>query len=389
MRVYFLVFATLLASVITKQALAGGNDLFEAMTATAAIEKTSVKLLSRNDRHQRKAMKKAAQASRKAMKAYKNCPAKPRKAGKVLKKLVSNLEHYQSALASVSTTDPSIAALTDFGYVTTDNIETLLASNTICDQGTSRLQSELSYNQAAPFVSFAAGWGNMQYGAHGSFGDFSAASAAPDHIHSETYYGVVISGVLKNPFSAIPNDDIGMAKALPAGSFWNVPANAIHTTACEGGANCLFYFHSRAAFDFDIDVNGGETMDTDAQEISVSEIAEELDKDSAVISPFARMYTVWGDRGRGAHGTIGKFIPGGASPEHTHGHSYHGVVLSGTMVNPFLGKTIDEATPLQAGDYWFVPAGIEHVTACISTEPCTFYFHSEGLFDFVVAANNG
>ncbi len=389
MRVYILVLVTLLANANAKQSFAGDNDLFEAKTATAAIEETSKKLLSSADHQQRKAIKKAAQASRKTIKAYNSCPAKPHKAGKALKKSASILERYQSALASVSTTGDSIAALVDYGHATISGIETLLATDTVCDQGATRLQSELGYNQAAPFVSFAPGWGNMQFGAHGSFGDFSAASAAPDHIHSETYYGVVINGVLKNPFGVMPNDDIAIAKMLPAGSFWSVPANAIHTTACEGSANCLFYFHSRAAFDFDTDVSGGETMDADAQEISVSEIAAELDKDSAVISPFARMYTVWGDRSRGAHGTIGEFIPDGASPEHTHGHSYHGVVLSGTMVNPFLGQTIEEATPLQAGDYWFVPAGIEHVTACISTEPCTFYFHSEGLFDFVVAADNG
>ncbi len=129
-------------------------------------------------------------------------------------------------------------------------------------------------------------------------------------------------------------------------------------------------------------------MDTDAQEISISEIAAELARDSAVVSPFARMYTVWDDRSSGAHGTVGEFIPGGASPEHTHGYSYHGVVLSGTMVNPFLGQAVEEARLLQAGDYWFVPAGVEHVTACFSAEPCSFYYHSEGLFDFVVTAGN-
>ncbi len=388
MRLYILVYAALFASVNAKVSFAGGNDLFEAKTSTAAIQETSEKLLSSANRQERKAMKKATHASRDTLKAYNNCPSKPHKARKALIKSVRNLEHHQGALASVSTTDPSIAALAEFGYVTIGGIEALLATDTVCDQGTTLLQSELGYSQAAPFVSFAPGWGNMQFGAHGSFGDFSATSAAPDHIHSETYYGVVISGVLKNPFGEMPNNDVGIAKALPAGSFWSVPANATHTTACEGGANCLFYFHSRAAFDFDTDISGGETMDNNAQEISVSEIAAELARDSAVVSPFARMYTVWGDRSNGAHGTVGEFIPGGASPEHTHGYSYHGVVLSGTMVNPFLGQAIDEARPLQAGDYWFVPAGVEHVTACISAEPCTFYFHSEGLFDFVVTMGN-
>jgi quercetin dioxygenase-like cupin family protein len=389
MRKYIVLCAILLVSANTTGTLAGGNDLFEAKTSTAAIEETSTKVLSSVYHHESKVTKTAAQASRDALKAYKNCPSKPHKARMALKKSVRNLDRHQGELASVSTTDDSITALAEFGYVTRTNIEALLNTDTVCDQGATLLQSELSYGQAAPFVSFASGWGNMPFGAHGSFGDFSAASAAPDHIHSETYYGVVISGLLKNPFGEMPNNDIGNAKELPAGSFWSVPANATHTTACEGVANCVFYFHSRGAFDFDTDVNGGETMDADSQEISVDEIATELGKESAVVSPFARMFTLWGDRTNNAHGTIGEFISGGESLEHTHSYSYHGVVLSGTMVNPFLGQPVGEARHLQAGDYWFVPAEVEHVTACISAEPCTFYFHSEGLFEFVTTAGNG
>jgi len=384
MRVFILICTMLMVIVNVKGVFAGGNDMFEAKTSTSAIAETSKKLLSSTNRQQRKAMKKAAQASRSVLKAYKKCPAKPNKAGRALEKSIRKLERYQRLLANVSASDVSIAALAEFAYATMADIEAMLASDSLCDEGKTLLQSELDYTQAAPFVSFARGWGTMQYGAHGTFGDFSANSTAPDHVHGETYYGVVIRGTLKNPFGEMPNNDLDIAKSLPAGSFWQVPANAVHTTACDGDENCAFYFHSVAAFDFDTDISDGEIINSEANEIPADEIAEALGKDSSIVSPFARMYTVWGDRSNGAHGTMGEFIPGGASPEHTHGHSYHGIVLSGTMVNPFLGQAIEDARPLQAGDYWFVPAGIDHVTACISAEPCTFYFHSEGLFDFIV-----
>ena len=103
------------------------------------------------------------------------------------------------------------------------------------------------------------------------------------------------------------------------------------------------------------------------------------------------MNTVWGNRSSGAHGTIGEFIGGfdehgeplGVSPPHIHSHSYHGVVLAGEMVNPFLEESIGNAPRLAPGDYWFVPAGVKHVTACVSATPCLFYFHSEGNFDFL------
>lgn len=386
MRKTLLVGTALMAVGIATPALAGTNDLFEAKTATTALKETSNRVLSSATAAERKAMDTAAQASRDALKAYGNCPSDSDKAAAALEKALRNLERHREALAEVPSSGGDFDALADFDDATAADVAGLAASDAVCDDGHSLTQDDLDYVAAVPFVSFAPGWGDRQFGAHGTFGDFAPESAAPDHVHGETYYGVVIGGLLKNPFGAMPGDDIGTATPLPAGSFWSVPANAIHTTACDGGPDtgCLFYFHSRGAFDFDTDVSGGEPADDAAQEIPVDEIAARLDEPEAVVSPFAHMVTLWGDRAIGAHGTMGEFIPDGTSPSHSHSYSYHGVVLSGTMVNPFLGQPIDEARPLEAGDYWFVPAGVDHVTACISAEPCSFYFHSEGLFDFIL-----
>ena len=98
------------------------------------------------------------------------------------------------------------------------------------------------------------------------------------------------------------------------------------------------------------------------------------------IAPFVKMGRAWGDRGKGAHGTFGEFPGGAKSPPHMHSQPYHGIVVSGTMTNPFG----NEANPprMAAGSYWYVPAGAAHVTACISREPCLFYMHAEDAFDF-------
>jgi quercetin dioxygenase-like cupin family protein len=98
------------------------------------------------------------------------------------------------------------------------------------------------------------------------------------------------------------------------------------------------------------------------------------------IAPFVKMGAAWGDRATSNHGTFGEFPGGAASPMHTHSGAYHGIVISGTMTNPFG----NEKNPPQMGpgSYWFVPANAEHVTACISKEPCLFYFHADGAFDF-------
>lgn len=100
----------------------------------------------------------------------------------------------------------------------------------------------------------------------------------------------------------------------------------------------------------------------------------------AQIAPFVQMGGAWGDRSKGAHGTFGIFPGGASSPAHTHSGAYHGVVVSGTMINPFEGET--SPPEMGAGSYWYVPGGVEHITACVSEEPCMFYFHADSGFDF-------
>jgi quercetin dioxygenase-like cupin family protein len=88
---------------------------------------------------------------------------------------------------------------------------------------------------------------------------------------------------------------------------------------------------------------------------------------------------VYGDWTVGPHGKLVRFVPGFASDVHTHTHEYHGVVISGTITNPYPG----EETPprMGPGTYFFVPAGAPHTTTCVSEEPCLFYTHGDHLWD--------
>lgn len=98
------------------------------------------------------------------------------------------------------------------------------------------------------------------------------------------------------------------------------------------------------------------------------------------INPAISMAAAYGDKSKGSHGTFGTFPPKFITPFHTHTGAYHGVVVSGVMTNPFK----DEKNPpqLSAGSYWYVPAGAEHATACVSAQGCKFYFHAAKPFDF-------
>ncbi len=98
------------------------------------------------------------------------------------------------------------------------------------------------------------------------------------------------------------------------------------------------------------------------------------------LNPAIAMAAAHGDRAVGAHGSFGRFPPEFITPFHTHSGAYHAIVLQGVMTNPFEGE---EAPPeMPAGSYWYVPAQAVHATACVSKEPCQFYFYSDSGFDF-------
>ena len=97
------------------------------------------------------------------------------------------------------------------------------------------------------------------------------------------------------------------------------------------------------------------------------------------IIPGIQFAAAHGDWSKEAHGKFIRFDAGIATPAHTHGGSYHGVVIAGTVTNPYGGET--DPTEMGPGAYWYVPAGAEHVTACVSDDPCLFYTHSAGPWD--------
>ena len=99
------------------------------------------------------------------------------------------------------------------------------------------------------------------------------------------------------------------------------------------------------------------------------------------IAPAIQFGSAWGNFGKTEHGTFGKFPPKFKKPFHTHSGAYHGVVIKGVMTNPFKGEK--NSPQMKPGSYWYVPANSVHATACVSAEPCQFYFHAAGNFDFV------
>lgn len=95
---------------------------------------------------------------------------------------------------------------------------------------------------------------------------------------------------------------------------------------------------------------------------------------------FVRFAPGWGDFQHGPHGTFGILPAHTETPPHVHTAAYDGVVIKGTVINPF--GTEQDAPPMGAGSFWHVPGGAQHVTRCDSSEECWIYIYGDAGFDF-------
>jgi hypothetical protein len=78
--------------------------------------------------------------------------------------------------------------------------------------------------------------GDIAHGPHGTFIRMPAGFVSPIHIHTDDYWGVVISGVAAN--------------GLPAGSYWFQKGGERHVTKCLSPNECLFFISQKGKFDY-------------------------------------------------------------------------------------------------------------------------------------------
>lgn len=86
-------------------------------------------------------------------------------------------------------------------------------------------------------------WGNAQKGAHASFAKLTAGTEVPLHTHTAGGRSVVISGTMLEGLEGQTPKELG------PGSYFFIPGDLKHTTACKAGAECLIYTDWQGAFD--------------------------------------------------------------------------------------------------------------------------------------------
>ena len=90
--------------------------------------------------------------------------------------------------------------------------------------------------------------------------------------------------------------------------------------------------------------------------------------------------TIWGDSGKGAHGSFLRLPAGFVSPVHLHSDDYDAVIVEGTVSNAEAGA---KALALGPGSYYVQKGKVTHVTSCLSVAPCLLYVTQRGPFDFI------
>ena len=182
---------------------------------------------------------------------------------------------------------------------------------------------------------------------------------SPPHIHTMTYYGVVIRGTIHN---AEPSEkDV----FLPAGSYWAQPGGGIHITAARGSA--LAYIEVEGAFDVlppekaTGDIRGSGTLAADIQWSDAP--------------GGARMVKLWGDELSRALIEL----PAGFDGTIRGGKTVHGVVILGNATHREPGK--EGGKSLEPGGYFGSEGNGAHRITCAADEPCVVYIRTDGAIE--------
>lgn len=96
-----------------------------------------------------------------------------------------------------------------------------------------------------------------------------------------------------------------------------------------------------------------------------------------------------GNRFEDAYMAMVRLPSGLVSPPHVKTANMFGVVVSGTLTHTAVGAAPAAETHLGPGSYYKIPAGLGHVSKCISTIECVTFLYQDGKFDFLPVAGEG
>lgn len=90
-----------------------------------------------------------------------------------------------------------------------------------------------------------------------------------------------------------------------------------------------------------------------------------------------------GNRFEEAYMAMVKLPAGLVSPPHVKTANMYGLVVSGTITNIAVGANPSSEIELPTGSYYKIPAGLPHVSKCVSKTDCVTFLYQDGKFDFL------
>jgi len=91
-----------------------------------------------------------------------------------------------------------------------------------------------------------------------------------------------------------------------------------------------------------------------------------------------------GDRFHESYQALVKLPSGTISPAHVKSANMYGIVRQGQTAHYARGDAPDAPATIGPGSFYHIPAGLAHVSACVSQDPCMKYLYQDGAFDFLV-----
>ena len=87
-----------------------------------------------------------------------------------------------------------------------------------------------------------------------------------------------------------------------------------------------------------------------------------------------------GDRFAEPYSAMVRLPAGTVSPLHVKSADMIGVMIEGTMTHTLANQP---AEPIGPGAFYRIPAGLAHISSCVSDVPCITFLYQDGAFDFV------
>ncbi len=94
-----------------------------------------------------------------------------------------------------------------------------------------------------------------------------------------------------------------------------------------------------------------------------------------------------GDRFKESYMAMVKLPAGIVSPMHIKTSNMFGIVMSGTFSHIAEGAEPSTEVLLPPGSYYMIPAGLPHISKCVSKTECVSFLYQDGKFDFIPVDN--